>query len=85
VQTVQGFAEYFSRLDPEPPSAPRRPAGALLSHLQLGGFAKRRPSCGSQPHPGEDGWWSRHSVIRVVNDDMPFLVDSTSLEINRQG
>ena len=37
------------------------------------------------PTPGEDGWSSPHSVIHVVNDDMPFLVDSTTLEINREG
>ena len=44
------------------------------------------PRCGSSaPSAGEDGWWSRHSVIQIVNDDMPFLVDSTTLEINRQG
>src|ERR1019366_2649578 len=37
------------------------------------------------PTVAEDGWASRHSVIEIVNDDMPFLVDSTTTEINRQG
>ena len=37
------------------------------------------------PSLAEDGWASRHSVIEIVNDDMPFLVDSTTMEINRQG
>jgi glutamate dehydrogenase len=87
---VEEFApEYFSRVDAED-LAERTPEdllGALLSHLQLGevrapGRAKLRIF---SPTPGEDGWWSRHSVIQVVNDDMSFLVDSTSLEINRQG
>ncbi len=89
-KVLESFApEYFSRLDAED-LAERTPEdllGALLSHLQLGevrepGRAKLRIF---SPTPGEDGWWSRHSVIHVVNDDMPFLVDSTSLEINRQG
>jgi glutamate dehydrogenase len=31
------------------------------------------------------GWASEHTVIEVVNDDMPFLVDSVSAEINRLG
>jgi NAD-specific glutamate dehydrogenase len=31
------------------------------------------------------GWSSRHTVIEIVNDDMPFLVDSTTMEINRRG
>ena len=37
------------------------------------------------PTVAEHGWASRHSVIEIVNDDMPFLVDSTTTEINRQG
>ncbi len=37
------------------------------------------------PSPGEDGWGSRHTVVQIVNDDMPFLVDSVSMEIGRQG
>src|SRR6185369_1356253 len=37
------------------------------------------------PTVAEHGWASRHTVIEIVNDDMPFLVDSTSAEINRQG
>jgi glutamate dehydrogenase len=87
---VEDFApEYFSRLDAED-LAERTPEdllGALLSHLQLGEVRETgRPKLRIfSPTPGEDGWWSRHSVIHVINDDMPFLVDSTSLEINRQG
>ena len=89
-QLVESLAhEYFRQLDPQD-LAERTPEdllGALLSHLQLGevreaGRAKVRIF---SPTRGEDGWWSRHSVIQVVNDDMPFLVDSTTLEINRQG
>ncbi len=30
-----------------------------------------------------DGWASPHTVIEIVNDDMPFLVDSVTAEINR--
>jgi glutamate dehydrogenase len=89
-KVVEGLArEYFSRLDAQD-LAERTPEdllGALLSHVQLGearepGRAKIRIF---SPTAGEDGWSSRHSVIQVVNDDMPFLVDSTTMEINRQG
>ena len=31
------------------------------------------------------GWDCPHSVIQIVNDDMPFLVDSVTEELNRQG
>ncbi|MEO8653059.1 MAG: NAD-glutamate dehydrogenase domain-containing protein, partial [Ramlibacter sp.] len=89
-QLVAAIAgEYFQRLDAQD-LAERTPEdllGALLSHLQLGevrqpGRAKVRIF---SPTPGEDGWRTRHSAIQIVNDDMPFLVDSTTLEINRQG
>jgi glutamate dehydrogenase len=89
-KTVEAFApDYFNRLDAEDlgERTPEDLLGALLSHLQLGEVREPgRPKLRIfNPTAGEDGWWSRHSVIQVVNDDMPFLVDSTSLEINRQG
>jgi len=38
-------------------------------------------------NPGEakDGWECGHTVIEIVNDDMPFLVDSVTAELSRQG
>lgn len=30
------------------------------------------------------GWHSRHTVIQIVQNDMPFLVDSVRMELNRQ-
>lgn len=61
--------------------------GGLLSHWQFG--AQRTPGQPKvralSPVVAEHGWSSRHTVVEVVNDDMPFLVDSTSIEIHRQG
>jgi glutamate dehydrogenase len=37
------------------------------------------------PQFEEHGWQSTHTVVEMINDDMPFLVDSTRTEINRQG
>jgi glutamate dehydrogenase len=37
------------------------------------------------PRTEEHGWSSPHTVIEIVNDDMPFLVDSVTMEVNRQG
>jgi glutamate dehydrogenase len=37
------------------------------------------------PTVEEHGWACGHSLVLIVNDDMPFLVDSVSLEIQRQG
>ena len=36
------------------------------------------------PNLAEDGWLCNHTVITVVQKDMPFLVDSIRMEINRR-
>jgi glutamate dehydrogenase len=36
------------------------------------------------PDPERDGWSSIHTAIEIVSDDMPFLVDSVTMELNRQ-
>ena len=87
---VEAFARgYFHRLDAD--DLLSRTAedllGALLSHWQFGA----RRAAGEtlvrvlSPTVADNGWASRHSVIDIVNDDMPFLVDSTTMEINHQG
>jgi glutamate dehydrogenase len=81
--------EYFRRVDAEDLAerSPEDLLGALLSHRQFG--AQRAPGTPKvrvfSPSVGEDGWGSRHTVVQMVNDDMPFLVDSTTLEIKRHG
>ncbi len=87
---LDGFArEWFRQLDADDIAerAPEDLSGALLSHLQFGAArAAGRPKVRVlSPSVDEHGWSSRHSVIEIVNDDMPFLVDSTTAEINRQG
>ncbi|WP_109474241.1 NAD-glutamate dehydrogenase [Ornithinimicrobium cavernae] len=37
------------------------------------------------PSRAEDGWTSRHTVVQVVTDNMPFLVDSVLGELSRRG
>ena len=37
------------------------------------------------PRQDAHGWQSSHTVIEVVTDDMPFLVDSLTAELNYQG
>ncbi|GAB4175092.1 MAG: NAD-glutamate dehydrogenase [Thalassobaculales bacterium] len=56
----------------------------------LWAFAKQRGAGQAKvraynPRHAEHGWQSPHTVIEVVNDDMPFLVDSVSAELNRRG
>ncbi|GAA2695677.1 NAD-glutamate dehydrogenase [Streptomyces aculeolatus] len=61
--------------------------GAALSHYRL---AQNRPQGTANvrvhtPTVEENGWTSSHSVVEVVTDDMPFLVDSVTNELSRQG
>ena len=61
--------------------------GAALSHWHFarrfsGGAPKLRVY---NPRLEENGWQSTHTVVEIVNDDMPFLVDSITMEVNRQG
>src|SRR5256885_4915352 len=80
---------YFSQLDPED-LAERQPAdlyGAALSHSN---FARKRDPGSARlrvfnPSIEEHGWQSTHTIIEIVNDDMPFLVDSVTMEVNRHG
>ncbi|HEY5597925.1 MAG TPA: NAD-glutamate dehydrogenase, partial [Kiloniellales bacterium] len=59
-------------------------AMSLWSHAQVRkvGTAKVRVY---NPRPDEHGWASTHSIVEIVNDDMPFLVDSVTAEIARAG
>src|SRR5262249_10224921 len=36
------------------------------------------------PRFDEDGWPPTHTVIEIVNDDMPFLVASVTAELNKR-
>ena len=60
-------------------------AGAALSHRA---GAARRPAGTTlvraiTPGVDDDGWSVGHTVIEVVTDDMPFLVDSLNAELAR--
>ena len=37
------------------------------------------------PDPAVDGWDSPHTIVEVVNDDMPFLVDTGALTLTEMG
>ena len=80
---------YYAEVDPEELAA-RAAAdlqGAAAAHLAFGkvfsgGKAKVRAY---NPAREQHGWASTHTAIEIVNDDMPFLVDSVTMEVNSQG
>jgi glutamate dehydrogenase len=61
--------------------------GLALGHFN---FARER-SPGTpkvrvyNPRFEDHGWQSTHTAVEIVTDDMPFLIDSVSMELNRRG
>ena len=61
--------------------------GAALAHFN---FGAKRASGESKvrvytPQLEEHGWSSAHTVVEIVHPDMPFLVDSVSMELTSLG
>ena len=61
--------------------------GAALALFRFG--QERRPGAPKlrvyNPRLEQHGWQSVHTIVEIVNDDMPFLVDSVGMELNRHG
>ena len=87
---VAEFARQYYHWVPPDDLAGREPKdlyGAALSHWELArtrapGEAKVRVY---NPDPERDGWSSDHTVIEIVSDDMPFVVDSVTMALVREG
>ncbi|MDX9861816.1 MAG: NAD-glutamate dehydrogenase, partial [Rhodospirillales bacterium] len=79
---------YYDRVPPSDIAERGRASlfGAALAHWKFaarraGGQAKVRVY---NPTLEDHGWKSEHTVIEIVNDDMPFLVDSVTGELRRR-
>src|SRR5688572_21167405 len=89
-QTAENFVRAYWERVPAEDLGGRDPvdlAGAALAHQPL---AERRSPGTARvrvytPTFDDHGWASTHSVVEVVVDDMPFLLDSISMELVRQG
>ncbi|MFQ5984543.1 MAG: NAD-glutamate dehydrogenase [Alphaproteobacteria bacterium] len=85
---VERFARhYYEGVAPEDliESSAENLYGAALGVWH---FAKRRAPGKPKirvfnPSYEEHGWQSTHTIVEIVNDDMPFLVDSTAAALNR--
>ncbi|HTE38377.1 MAG TPA: NAD-glutamate dehydrogenase domain-containing protein, partial [Reyranella sp.] len=88
-EEAQAFArrlyERVADKDLSAASAEQRAAEALtllaFARRRLPGVAKVRVF---NPTTAEHGFESRHTIVQIVNDDMPFLVDSIANELNRR-
>ncbi len=78
---------YFAHVDAGELSerSPDDLFGMAAEHEQLG--MVRDPGTTSvrviSPLVEVDGWESRHSILMTVTDDLPFLVDSVTMELSR--
>ncbi len=82
------FVRQYYHLVPAEDLAERRPLdlyGAAVAHWNLAqqrspGEAKVRVY---NPDYEQHGWQSPHTVLEIVADDMPFMVDSVTMELGR--
>jgi NAD-specific glutamate dehydrogenase len=87
MDTKRFLEAYYANVDANDMAAraPAMLAGAALSHLK---FAQRRRGRALvrvfNPTLKEHGYTSPHTVIEMVNDDMPFLVDSIGLAVSQR-
>ena len=89
-ERAEAFLRHYYRAVPPIDLLERDPLdlyGAALSHLRLG--EHRTPGQALvrvyTPQVEQHGWQSTHTVVEVITDDMPFLVDSASMALNRLG
>jgi glutamate dehydrogenase len=80
--------QYYRRVPPEDLAEldPLDLYGAALAHWS---FARKREAGTANvrvynPDFEQHGWQSAHTVVELVTDDMPFLVDSTTMELSGQ-
>src|SRR3954465_7211584 len=89
VAEAEAFVRAYYRRAPAADLSGREPVdlyGAALAHAAFGrdrtpGEARVRVY---NPTFEQHGWQSPHTAIELVSDDMPFLVDSVSIELSRR-
>ncbi|WP_028920402.1 NAD-glutamate dehydrogenase [Pseudoxanthomonas suwonensis] len=83
------LGEFYRRLEED--EYPQHPAQVWAAMgLDMLEFARRRrPGTANvrvfNPSLKDNGWESPYTVLQIVNDDMPFLVDSVSMALAEMG
>jgi glutamate dehydrogenase len=86
--TVEAFLKRLYANVPPADLIHQAPEDAYGAAMALWQFAQaRKPGAAKvrvyNPTLAEHGWRSDHTAVEIVNDDMPFLVDSVTAELNR--
>ena len=80
---------FYRRLTEEELPSHDAQGWAALAHDLLGFAARRKRGTALvrlfNPAKATHGWESPHTVLQIVNDDMPFLVDSVSMALADMG
>jgi glutamate dehydrogenase len=89
-ELAEAFARQFYRWVAPEDVAERDPLDLYGLALGTFNFARERPPGTTKvraynPRFEEHGWASPHTAVEIVTDDMPFLIDSISMELNRRG
>ncbi|MFZ0091742.1 MAG: NAD-glutamate dehydrogenase [Solirubrobacteraceae bacterium] len=87
--TYREFVRQFYHWVPAQDLTGRRPedlSGAVVAQwrtarVRAGGEAKVKVY---NPERERDGWASPFTVVEIVSDDMPFIVDTVTMELSRQ-
>ncbi len=87
---VQRFLKSFYGRVPPADVLDRRPEDLYGAGLSLWQFAHTRPAGKAKlriinPKIEIEGWRAPATVVEIVNDDMPFLVDSVTAALNGEG
>src|ERR1700722_1566925 len=84
------FVRQYYHWVPAKDLADRNPldlCGAVVAHWRTAKHRERGEAkvLVYNPDLERDGWHSPYTVVEVVSDDMPFIVDSVTMELSRQG
>ena len=87
---VQRFLIQFYSHVPPSDVLDRRAEDLYGAAVSLWQFAQMRPPGSAKlrvinPRPEVEGWRAPATVVEIVNDDMPFLVDSVTAALNGEG
>ena len=88
--TYSEFVRQYFHWVPAKDLSDRNPldlCGAIVAHWRTGKQRQREESKVAvyNPELERDGWHSPYTVIEIVSEDMPFIVDSVTMELSRQG
>ena len=88
-QAEEFIRQYYRWVVPDDIAerSPQDVYGLALAHFN---FARQRTAGSTKvnvynPEFDVHGWQSRHTAVEIVTDDMPFLIDSVSMELDRRG